>query len=195
LIEFALARDTGARFDLGISLSTQQRSELGSSIEERIRPFAEIRSSQTFHSPHAPRLRDEPPHVYDLNPEDDERLTCDYETAEDKVSAQDSERVELRDRMKAWLRYQGGERWEDFQFSTPRERWKVDVRALRGVVLANEPIQIPFPQRLRLAFADSDIETLVAAGRSKQTAVLRWLSRAHSVGPDAQLSRERHELD
>jgi hypothetical protein len=118
------------------------------------------------------------------------RLTCDYETAEDKVSTLDSERVELRDRMKSWLRFQGLEHWEDFRFSTRRERWKVEVRALQGVVLTNEPIQIPFPQRLRLAFADSDIETLIAAGRSKQSAVLRWLPRGFSVGLDAQLSRD-----
>lgn len=142
-IEFALAQDPGARFDLGINLSAQQRSELGSDVEQRVRPFAEIRSSQTFHSPHAPRLRDEPPYLYDLDSEDDERLTCDYETAEDKVSTLDSERVELRDRMKGWLGFQGLEHWEDFRFSTPRERWKVDVRALQGVVLTNESIQIP----------------------------------------------------
>jgi hypothetical protein len=193
LIQFALAQDPGARFDLGMNLSAQQRSELGSGVEERIRPFAEIRTSQAFHSPHAPRLRDEPPYVYDLRPKDDERLTCDYELAEDKVSTLDSERVELRDRMKGWLRFQGKEHWEDFRFSTPRERWKVDVRALQGVVLTNEPIHIPFPQRLRLAFSDSDIETLIAAGRSRQSAVLRWLPRAFSVGPDAQLSRDWHE--
>jgi ribonuclease D len=193
LIEFALAQDPGARFDLGINLSAQQRSELGHDVEERIRPFAEIRSSQTFHSPHAPRLRDEPPYLYDLHPEDDERLTCDYEIAEDKVAILDSERVDLRDRMKGWLRFQGLENWEDFRFSTPRERWKVDVRALQGVGATNEPIQIPFPQRLRLAFAESDIETLIAAGRSKQSAVLRWLPRAFSVGVDAQLSRDWHE--
>jgi 3'-5' exonuclease len=193
LIEFALAQDPGARFDLGINLSAQQRSELGTDVEERLRPFAEIRSSQTFHSPHAPRLRDEPPYLYDLHPENDERLTCDYETAEDEVSTLDSERVELRDRMKGWLRFQGLEHWEDFRFSTPRERWKVDVRALQGVVLTDDPIQIPFPQRLRLAFGESEIETLIAAGRSKQSAVLRWLPRAFSVGPDAQLSRDWHE--
>jgi ribonuclease D len=193
LIEFALARDPGARFDLAINLSAQQRSELGSDVEERIKPFAEIRNSQTFHSPHAPRLRDEPPYLYDLHPEDDERLTCEYETAEDKVSILDSERVELRDRMKGWLRFQELEHWEGFRFSTPRERWKVDVRALQGLVMANEPIQIPFPQRLRLAFGDSEIEALIAAGRSKQSAVLRWLSRASSVGVDAQLSRDWHE--
>jgi hypothetical protein len=164
-IEFVLAKDPGARFDLGINLSAQQRCELGSDVEERIRPFAEFRSSQPFHSPHVPRLRDEPPYLYDLHPEDDERLTFDYESAEDKLSTLDSERVELRDPMKAWLRFEGLEQWEDFRFSTPRERWKVDVRALQGAPLANEPIQIPFPQRLRLAFADSDIETLIAAGR------------------------------
>jgi hypothetical protein len=192
-IEFALEKDPGAQFDLRINLSAQQRSELGPDVEERIRPYAEIRSSQTFHSPHAPRLRDEPPYEYDLHPEDDERLTCDYEAAEDKVSTLDSERVELRDRMKGWLRFQGLEHWEDFRFSTARERWKIDVRALQGVVLATEPIQIPFPQRLRLAFADAAIETLIAAGRSRQSAVLRWLRRASSVGVDAQLSRDWHE--
>ena len=61
--------------------------------------------------------------------------------------------------------------------------------------MTNEPIQIPFPQRPRLAFAESEIETLIAAGRSKQSAVLRWLSRASSVGVDAQLSRDWHEAE
>jgi hypothetical protein len=143
-------------------LSTQQRSELGLDVAERIRPFAEIRNTQTFHSPHAPRLRDEPAHVYDFEPDGDERLTGDYERAEDKVSIIDSERVELRDRMKAWLRFQGLEQWEDFKFSTPRERWKVDPRALQGAFVTNEPIQVPFAQRLRLAFAEPDIEALIA---------------------------------
>jgi hypothetical protein len=55
--------------------------------------------------------------TYDLHPEDDERLTCDYEIAEDKVAILDSERVELRDRMKGWLRFQELEtgRTSDFQ--------------------------------------------------------------------------------
>jgi hypothetical protein len=115
----------------------RRRCELGPDVAERIRPFAEIRNTQTFHSPHAPRLRDEPAYVYDFDPEDDERLTGDYERAEDKVSIIDSERVELRDRMKGWLRFQGREQWEDFKFSTPRERWKVDLRALQGAFVTS----------------------------------------------------------
>jgi len=77
-------------------------------------------------------------------------------------------------------------------FNAPR---KMESRCARlaGVVVTNEPIQIPFPQRLRLAFPESDIETLIAAGQSKQSAVLRWLPRAFSVGVDAQLSRDWHE--
>ena len=54
-IEFAVAKDPGARFDLGINLSAQQRSELGSDVEERLRPFADVRISQTFHSAHTRR--------------------------------------------------------------------------------------------------------------------------------------------
>lgn len=176
-------------------MSTQQRSELGPDVAERIRPFAEIRSTQTFHSPHAPRLRDEPAYVYDFDPEDDERLTGDYERAEDKVSIINSERVQFPDRMKRWLRFQRLEQWEDFKFSTPRERWKVDPRALQGAFVTSEPIQVPFAQRLRLAFGAPDIEALIAAGRSKHAAVLRWLQRAYSVGLDAQLSRDWYELE
>ena len=95
--------------------------------------------------------------------------------------------------MKSWLRLHELEQWEAFRFSTPRERWKIDVRALQGVFVTNEPIQIPFPQRLRLAFPESDVEALIAAGQTKQSAVLRWLQRAYSVGLDAQLSRDWHE--
>ena len=190
-VEFALAKDPGGRFDLGINLSAQQRSELGHDVQERISPIADIRHSQAFHSPHAPRLRDAPPYVYDLHPEDVECLTSDYEIADDKVSTFDSERVELRDRMKGWMRVHGLEQWEDFCFGAARERWRVNVRALEGVMSDQNPIQIPFPQRLRLAFEDSDLERLIAAGRSRKTAVLRWLSRARSV--DAQQSRDWHE--
>jgi hypothetical protein len=67
------------------------------------------------------------------------------------------------------------------------------VRALQRVALTNEPIQIPFPQRLGLAFSELDIETLIAAGQSRQSAVLRWVPRALSVGLDAQLSRDWHD--
>jgi hypothetical protein len=193
LIELALAQDPGALLDLKINLTAQQRSELGSDVEERIRPYAEIRSAPTFHGPQAPRLRDEPRYVYDLHPDDDARLTGDYENAEDQVSIFDSERIELRDRMKGWLRSQGLDRWAEFRFSTPRESWKVDVRALQNVAATTGPIQIPFPQRLRLAFADSEIEALIAAGRSKQSPVLRWLQRTSSVGLDAQLSPAWHQ--
>jgi hypothetical protein len=124
-------------------------------------------------------------YLYELQPKNDKRLTSDYEAAEDNVSMLNSERDELRDRMKAWLRFRELEEWKDFRFSAPYERWKVDVRALRSVLRTNKSIQIPFPERIRLAFAESDIETLISAGRSRKVAVLRWLPRASSVGLDA----------
>ena len=83
--------------------------------------------------------------------------------------------------------------WGDFRFSTPRERWKADLRVLGGVPLSNEGIQIAFPHRLWLAFEDSDLERLIVAGQSNQTAVLRWIPRALSVSADAQQSRDWEE--
>jgi hypothetical protein len=41
---------------------------------------------------------------------------------------------------------------------------------LQGVLLTNEPIQIPFPQRLRLAFADSDIDLAARASELRRKA-------------------------
>jgi hypothetical protein len=76
---------------------------------------------------------------------------------------------------------------------TPRHGNDQRGAHLRGALRAEEPIQIPFPQRLRLAFDDSDIEQLIATGRSKEIAVLRWLPRAYSIGLDAQPSRDWHE--
>jgi ribonuclease D len=193
-IEFALAKDPGDQLDLGINLSAKQRSLLGDDVLEQLRPLAEIRQSQSFRGPRSPRLRDESTH-YDLNPNDHERLTRDYETADHKFTTLDSERAELRERMKAWLGFKRLSEWEGFSFSDPSERWKLDVRALQKTPLAKTPIQIPFPQRLRLAFTEADIDPLIAAGQSKQSAVLRWLPKGLSVRLDAQLSREWHESD
>ena len=89
--------------------------------------------------------------------------------------------------MKGWLRFQGLEHWEDFKFSSTLREVESRRARLARRSTTNEPIQITFPQRLRLAFGDSEIETLIAAGRSKQSAVLRWLPRARSVGVDALL--------
>jgi hypothetical protein len=95
--------------------------------------------------------------------------------------------------MKRWMQDQSLEEWGDFRFSTPRERWKVDLRALGGVLSAHQEIQIAFPHRLWLAFQEPDLETLIAAGQSRQTPVLRWTPRALSVGLDAQQSRDWEE--
>jgi hypothetical protein len=51
-------------------------------------------------------------------------------------------------------------------------------------------VQIGFPQRLRLAFQEAELEKLIAVGQARETPVLRGLSRALSVGPEAQQSRD-----
>jgi hypothetical protein len=193
LIEFALVTDPGEYLDLGVHLSAQFRSLLGPDAVAQIKPVAEISLSQSFRGPRAPRSRGVSPPPYVLDARNVEGLTADYEAADRDVLIHDSARGELRDRMKRWMQVQSLLVWGDFRFSAPRERWKADLRALGGVLLTQQAIQIAFPHRLWLAFQESDLERLIAAGRSNQTPVLRWIPRALSVGVDAQQSRDWEE--
>jgi ribonuclease D len=116
LVEFALTRDPGGYFDLTISLRADLRSQLAPDSLAKIRSVAEPRLSQSFRSPHAPRMRGETPPPYDLDPGDPERLTNDYEDADHEVMVYESERGELRDRMKRWMRAQAVEGGKDLVF-------------------------------------------------------------------------------
>jgi ribonuclease D len=189
LAQFALTTDPGGYFGLRINLSHKILSVLGPEARAQMQHGAEIGVTQTFRGPRGPRSRDRPAATYALNPLDAGELTSDYETADHNVSVLTSERDELRQRMKLWMQAQGLHAWGDFSFSAPRERWKVDVRAIADGTI-REPIQIAFPQRLRLAFGESELEQLIAAGVTKEVPVLRWLPRALSVGPEAQQSRD-----
>jgi hypothetical protein len=190
LIEFVLVTDPGEYFDIGVYLSAQIRSLLGPNALAQIKPVAEIRASQSFRGPRATRSRGVSPLPYVLDARNVGGLTDDYEAADHNVLIHDSERGELRDRMKRWMQSQNLLAWGDFRFSPPRERWKADLRALGGVLLTQQVIQIAFPHRLWLAFQESELESLIAAGQSNQTPVLRWLPRALSIGLDAQQSRD-----
>jgi hypothetical protein len=189
LVRFAVSRDPGQYFDLAIALSARIRSLLGSCAETTIRSVADIGVSQAFRGPRGPRdYVESPPYIF--NELEVERVTHDYEAIEHEVLLLESERAELRERMKGWMMLRGLAAWGDFRFSAPKERWTVDARALSALIPHGTDAQIAFPKRLQLAFQDEELESLVAAGESRQTPVLRWLSRALSVGPQAQESRD-----
>ena len=193
LVEFSLANDPAGYFDLGISLSARVRSVLGAEGEALIRPMANIHASQAFRGPRTPRdyVASPPPYVVDTH--DVGRLTADYEAIEDEVLRLESERRELRNRMRSWMQLRDLSMCDEFRFSAPRERWKVEVRKLWGVIPAGTKLQIAFPQRLWLAFGEADLELLIATGQSKETPVLRWLPRALSVGARPVDDHERLE--
>ena len=193
LIEFATKVDPGEFLDLTVDLSKKLLSLLGPNAQAELESVAEIGVVQTFRGPRAPRQRGAEPTTYILNARKIDGLTRDYENSEHNVQVLESERSELRARMKRWMGGQNLLEWGDFRFSSPREQWKVDLRSLGDVLLANSAVQIGFPQRLWLAFEEPDLDALIAAGQSKQIPVLRWVSHAVSVGLEAQQSRDWDE--
>ena len=127
--------------------------------------------------------------MYHFDPEDVERLTSEYEEADHNVLVLESERDDLRDRMRLCLKAQDLTTWGEFAFSEPRERWRVELRALKGLLATSEPIEVPFPTRLWLAFSEAELAQIFAAGHFRQSPVLRWLPRAMPFGFEAQQSR------
>jgi ribonuclease D len=185
LVEFAISADPNGHFDLRIPLVP---SLLSPKTQAEVAAGAEISTSQSFRGPRAPRST-EPLPVYHFDPEDVERLTSEYEEADHNVLVLESERDDLRDRMRLCLKAQDLTTWGEFAFSEPRERWRVELRALKGLLATSEPIEVPFPTRLWLAFSEAELAQIFAAGQSRQSPVLRWLPRAMPFGFEAQQSR------
>src|SRR5262249_6722628 len=123
----------------------------------------------------------------------DEGLTDDYENADHDFRILDSERSELRRRMRCWMDVNSVSAWGEFRFSAPSERWKIDLHTLGSILVVDQEIQVGFPLRLWLAFEESELKKLIAEGRSRQIPVLRWLPRALSIGFDVQQSRDWEE--
>jgi hypothetical protein len=187
LVEFAVSADPNGHFDLRIPLAPALFGP-ETQVKVKVKAVAEISATQSFRGPRAPRST-EPPPVYGFDPKQVDRLTQDFEKADHDVLVHESERNDLRDRMRLWLNEKDLQTWGEFTFSKPQERWRVELRALNGLLGGSEPIEVRFPTRLWLAFGEAELTQLLAAGQARQSAVLRWLPRAMPFGFEAQQSR------
>ena len=132
LVEFAGSVDPAGFYDLQVALPERLLSLLPPGSRAKVRGVAEIGVSQAFRGPSAPRTREPPAPPYRFNPRNDKKLTSDYEAAEHEYFVLESERDELRQRMKLWMQAQDRQTWGKFSFSVPSERWKVRPTRVGG---------------------------------------------------------------
>jgi hypothetical protein len=123
LVEFAISADPNEHFDLRIPLAP---SRLSPQTQAKVKALTEISTTQSFRGPRSPRSN-EPPPVYRFDAANVERLTHDFEEADHNVLVLESERNDLRDRMRLWLNSKNLATWGEFTFSKPQDRWRVEL--------------------------------------------------------------------
>lgn len=191
LIALALREDPGRRFDLAFSVSQKLRTAMGEDACARVRPSCRLVEGRSFRGPALARADRPGLPPFSLRPDDAAALDREFARIDHRRRLLQSEREELRDRMKCWLLWKDLDAWGDFSFSPPVQRWSADIRDLAGL-LPPEPYETGLPQRFLLAFPPLALAEL--SPRTSRSAVLQWRHPRDFTLPDeVQLSRDWHE--
>lgn len=156
-----------------------------------VREACSIRSFRVFRGPRVPGR--EPRAVYVIT-DDAERIDREYFEIDEARRRLDSERNEIRGRMKAWIEMSGGSEWEGFKHGDPEERWSMDMRALIDLVPAAAEREVAVPSQFRLAFGGGVLDRIQAT--MSETAFVTWRERrATHLDLEATQSRDWHEAE
>ena len=191
LIALALQQDPGRHFDLSFSVSQKLRAAMGEDACARVQPLCRVTAGRPFRGPKLARFERPSAPVFDLHPDDPAALDREYAEIDHCRRLLQSEREELRDRMKCWLLWKELDSWGDFSFAPPHERWTTDIRDLAGL-LPSEPYETGLPKRFLLAFSPASLAEL--SPQTSRSAVLSWRHpRDFHLPDEVQLSRDWHE--
>jgi hypothetical protein len=163
---------------------------LTATAREQIREACVIRTFRTFRGPRVPGR--EPRAVYAIT--DAERIDREYAEIDDARRRLESERDEVRCRMKAWMEMSRLTDSHGFRICDPEERWSMDMRLLVEVLPAMAERVIGVPKQFRLAFGGGVLERLAVT--MSETACVTWRERlATHLDPEASQSRDWHEAE
>ncbi len=155
-----------------------------------LREACTVKEFRIFRGPRVPGR--EPRAIYPVATIDEAEVDRQYAEVDDARRRLDSERDELRCRMKAWMEMSALTLWEGFAFADPTERWSVDMRALIELLPAAADREVGVPLQFRLAFGGGVLDRLEATNR--ETAFVTWRERlATHLDPEASQSRDWHE--
>ena len=79
-----------------------------------------------FRGPRTERAKTKP--TYDVDPDDPDRLASDFAAADHQHRTLESERQELKDRMRSWMEHARVMEWGGFVLSDSTPRLNTDVR-------------------------------------------------------------------
>ena len=169
-----------------------------SALLESLRPGGEVAVREAghetvttrFRTPRAVRVPTKP--SYDLDPDDPDRLACDFAAADHQHRTLESERQELKERMRAWMEHARRMEWGHFVISDSAPRLTTDVRGVAEWLRDEENRCTGLPSRFLQAFAAPQVAALSEYVEAAATPVLRWRPDRTTLPIDIAQSRDWH---
>ena len=189
LVRVADELDPGHTLSFDTAVPKVLTAGLDARARDVLRESCSVKEFRSFRGPRVPGR--EPREVYPVAAIDEAEVDRQYAEVDDARRRLDSEREELRCRMKGWMEMSGLDQWEGFAFSEPTERWSADMRTLIERLPSAGDREVGVPLQFRLAFGGGVLDRLDAT--NIETAFVTWRERlATRLDPEASQSRDWH---
>ena len=149
--------------------------------------------STRFRGPRPPRRHDKP--AYDFHPEAPDRVALEFKQADHEHRTLESERQELKERMRAWMAQARVTRWGEFEIDDGAPRLRADVRVVAGWLRHDAEVWTGLPARFLLAFSPRQIAALSEYVDGALTPVMRWRPDRSPVAIEIAQTRDWHGDD
>ena len=162
--------------------------------EAAVRSAGRETISPRFRGPRAARPLEGKP-LYVVAAGDADAIAAEYATAWHDHRVLESERAELKDRMRAWMEHARLRLWGEFEISDSAPRLAADVRAVAECLRDGEEPSTGLPARFLLTFSPQQVAALSEYVDGTALPILRWRPD-RSVEPlEIAQSREWHAED
>jgi ribonuclease D len=190
LVRVASELDPGQTLDFVTAVPRLLTADLDARHRGVVRALCTVKAFRAFRGPRIPGH--EPRAIYPVATTSEDEVDRQYAEIDDARRRLDSEREELRCRLKAWMEMKELADWEGFRIADPEERWSANMRALVDVLPAAAAREIQVPKSFVLAFGSGVLDRLQTT--SRESAFVMWRQRVETqLDPEASQSRDWHE--
>lgn len=190
LVRVASELDPGQTLEFITAVPRPLTAGLDARARGVVRALCTVKAFRAFRGPRIPGH--EPRAIYPVATTGEDEVDRQYAEIDDARRRLDSEREELRCRLKAWMEMKGLADWDGFRIADPEERWSADMRALIDCLPAAAAREIQVPKSFVLAFGGGVLDRLMTT--SRESAYVMWRQRvATQLDPEASQSRDWHE--
>ena len=190
LVRVAGDLDPGRTLEFVTRVPKPLTAGLDADARDTIRCLCAISEYRQFRSPRIPGS--EAWFLYPAATTPEDEIDRQYGEIEDARRRLESERDELKGRMRAWMETRALAEWEGFKIGDPEERWSADMRTLVEVLPAAREREVQVPKAFTLAFGGGVLDRLQTT--SRECNYVMWKQRvATELDREAPLSRDWHD--